>query len=113
MNKLIAALALMGIASSSLAGETLTRDQAVALMDECQAIRQQSIEIARQQELAACEAKSKRASDCDWLREPLQDNQNIGGRTLQTLFWDNPVCDQALKAEKYFRANPGKKKMKM
>ena len=30
------------------------------------------------------------------------------GRTKHGMFWGLPVCDQAFKAEKYFRMNPSK-----
>ena len=104
--QMLAGIALVLISSHGLC-EDITRQRASELMGECQSQRQQRIEPLRRDAIDDCINKQRKDPEyCERF------NRNFGERTAtgnrQGMFWDIPVCQQALAADHYFKRNPGR-----
>ena len=74
-------------------------------MNECQRQRAENIAPLREQAIEDCVNNRRRDREfCE------NHNRNFGerraGGTLPGMFWNLPVCEQAVAAERYFRMNP-------
>ena len=83
----------------------IDRAGAETLMAECQRQRAEHIAPLKEQAIEDCVARSlKDREACE------RHNQNYGertrGGTQGGMFWDLPVCQDAVAAEKYFKMNP-------
>ncbi len=83
----------------------IDRAGAEDLMQECQKQREENIAPLREQAIEDCVARNlKDREACE------RHNQNYGERTRggtgPGMFWDLPVCQDAVAAEKYFKMNP-------
>lgn len=91
--------------SASGAAEDITRQEAAALMIECQNQRAEKIAPLREQAIENCVNNQRRSREfCE------QHNRNFGertqGGTRPGLFWSLPVCERAVEADNFFRMNP-------
>ena len=96
--------------SGSVAAKEITRDEAAKLMEECQAQREQNIAPLREQAIEDCVTKQRRDREyCENFNRTFGNARpRANGTMIPGMFWDLPVCEQALSAERYFRMNPGK-----
>lgn len=94
--------------------EQITPAAAADLMEECQAQREQNIAPLREQAVEDCIVKKRRDRDyCESYNRTFGERRGIGGgRTVPGMFWDLPVCEKAVAAEKYFKMNPGSRAYK-
>jgi hypothetical protein len=102
----LAGVALVLFSSYGLC-EDINRQQASELMAECHAQRQQNIEPLKQEAIEDCiNRQLKDAEYCERF------NRNFGERsptgTRPAMFWDLPICQQALAADSYFKKYPGR-----
>jgi len=85
----------------------IDRAEAEALMAECQRQRAEKIAPLKKQAVEDCVARNLRDREsCE------RYNRNYGerthGGTRPGMFWNLPVCEEAIAAEKYFKMNPGR-----
>jgi hypothetical protein len=104
--QVLAATALVLFSSLGLC-EDITRQQAAELMQECRAQRQQNIAPLKQQAIDDCVNKQLLVEEtCERF------NRNFGERSptgnMRAMFWDLPVCEQAVAADNYFKKYPGR-----
>ena len=83
----------------------IDRAGAEALMAQCQQQRAENIAPLKEQAIEDCVARNLKTRDaCE------RHNQNYGERTQGGaqggMFWDLPVCQDAVAAEKYCKMNP-------
>ena len=103
---------LIGLATLILSGavlaEKITRDGAVELMEECQKQREENIAPLREQAIEDCVTKQRRDREyCESFNRTFGDARSrAGGGVIPGMFWELPVCEEAVAAEKYFRLNP-------
>ncbi|MEH6590950.1 MAG: hypothetical protein V7746_11860 [Halioglobus sp.] len=104
---------LIGIAtivlSTAVFADKITPDGAVELMGECQAQREESIAPLREQAITDCVAnKGRDQAYCESYNRTFGNARpRAGGGMIPGMFWDLPVCEKAVAAERYFRMNPG------
>ncbi|TQV78215.1 hypothetical protein FKG94_14185 [Exilibacterium tricleocarpae] len=110
MTKIAATPLLIVVLSAPLFAfaEAITREQALHLMDNCQAIRPEKIARLKEQEIQRCIENGRAADYCERYYATLGQARNTNGDYSPGLLWDEPVCKKALAAEKYFKANPRK-----
>ena len=91
--------------------EEITQESAEELMQECLKQREKNIAPLREESIEECVAKRGRDREyCENFNRPFGESRAIPGRGMQIgMFWELPVCDKALKAERYFKMNPGSK----
>ena len=106
---LIVGAITMILAGNVCAGE-ITAEQAPALLDQCQSQRQQQIAPLKAQAIDDCiNVKRKDKDYCERYYATFgQGGSTASGGRRAGMFWDLPVCVDALAAERYFRMNPGK-----
>ena len=96
------AMALSGFA----AAEKVSQADAAQLMQDCKSQRQEQIAPLKKQEIEQCISKGR--GDREYCERY---NRNFGEKTAGGarlgLFWDLPVCQKALAADRYFNMNPG------
>jgi hypothetical protein len=84
----------------------ISRAQAEELLQQCQAQRQENIAPLKQEAIEDCVTKSRDRDYCERF------NSNYGERTVtgaqRGMFWELPVCVQAINAEIYFKKYPGR-----
>ncbi|QFU75692.1 hypothetical protein EY643_08505 [Halioglobus maricola] len=88
--------------------EEVTREEGLALMDECQRQREENIAPLREQEIENCvDQQGKDRDYCERYNRDFGESRSTatGGMRLG-LFWDLPVCEDAFEAERYFKMNP-------
>ena len=105
-SKLVTLCASIFIATVCMAKE-VNREGAEALMAECQQQRAANIAPLKEQAIEDCVARNlKDREACE------RHNRNFGERThggrQPGLFWELPICTDAVAAERYFRMNPGR-----
>ncbi len=98
-------LYLLLLLSLTVSAEVIERGALEDLMAECQSQRQQHIAPLRQQAIEDCVSKRR------WERSRCENHfRTFGERhvtgTPAAMFWDLPVCQNALAAERHFRMNP-------
>ena len=111
MNKIIlttSALFLFFNVHYALA-EAITRDQAVQMMAECKTFRVQKIAPLKAKEIDRCVEKGKELASCERFYNDFGETYIAANGYQQIgMFWDAPICKQALDLEKYFGLYPGK-----
>ena len=111
MRKLIVLYSLLAIFLSpfAMSGE-MTRENASLLMAECQSQRTSGIAPLKEQAIADCISKKSGSEEyCERNNENFGENRRIGGVNRPGMFWDLPVCQEAISAEKYYKKYPSRK----
>ncbi len=102
----LAGIALVIFSSHGLC-EDITRPQAIELMEECRTQRQLNIEPLRKQAIDDCISKQLRDREyCERFQRNFGERSPTG--TVPAMFWDLPICQQALAADNYFKKYPGR-----
>ncbi|MBT4520132.1 MAG: DUF4124 domain-containing protein [Halieaceae bacterium] len=88
--------------------EELTRSGALELMEECQKQREENIAPLREQAIENCVTNRRRdRAHCESFNRTFGNARpRAGGGMIRGMFWELPVCKEAVSAEKYFRMNP-------
>lgn len=103
---------LVGLASVMLIGavfaEEVTREDALAMMEECQKQREVNIAPLREQAIEDCVNDRRRDREhCESFNRTFGNARPRGnGTMIPGMFWELPVCERAVAAERYFRMNP-------
>ena len=93
-------------ASLSVAGE-IRREDAEAVMAECQAERQRRIEPMRQEEITRCIEQRRGQRDyCERVNQDYGEVMHTPNGIMPGLFWELPICERAFQAERHFQMNP-------
>ena len=100
----IVTMALCGFA----AAKEITRGDALELMETCQTQRQENIAPLREQAIEDCVTRQGRDREhCESFNRTFGNARRRGnGTMIPGMFWDLPVCEKAVAAERYFRMNP-------
>jgi len=95
--------------SGSISAEDITRQEALELMDECQMQREENIAPLREQAIEDCVTNRRRDREyCESFNRTFGNARPRGnGTMIPGMFWELPICEQAVSAERYFRMNPG------
>lgn len=90
--------------------ESISREEVDALMMECKLFREQQIEPLRQIEIEQCvNDKGKELDYCTrFYKDYGETYTNRNGYVEMGMFWDSPICEQALELERYFKLYPSK-----
>jgi len=101
----------MIILSGTVFAEEITRDGALELMEECQKQREENIAPLRDQAIEDCVTKQRRDREHyeRFNRTFGNARPRAGGGMIRGMFWELPVCEQAVAAERYFRMNPSRR----
>ena len=93
------------------AGEEITRDGALELMEECQKQRKENIAPLREQAIEDCVTNKRRDREqCERFNRTFGNARpRAGGGMIPGMFWEIPVCEQAVAAEEYFKMNPSRR----
>jgi len=77
-------------------------------MEECQKLREENIAPLREQAIEDCVANKGRDREyCESFNRTFGNARpRAGGGMIKGMFWELPVCEQAVAAEKYFKMNP-------
>ena len=88
--------------------KSVTREGAVALMNECERQRKAKIAPLREQAIEDCISNGYGDRQyCERFNESFGDpTARAGGGMVPGMFWELPVCEQAVAAEKHFMLNP-------
>jgi len=87
----------------------VTRADAKAMLEDCQAQRTEEIAPLKAEQIQSCVAEgSMDKPACETFYAGYGDVRFAGGIATPGMFWELPVCQDALAAEKYFKKNPGK-----
>ena len=103
---------LVTIVTMALSGfdadKDITQDEARQLMDECQIQRAENIAPLREQAIEDCvNVRGRDREHCERFNRTFGNARRRGnGTMIPGMFWDLPVCEQAVAAERYFRMNP-------
>ena len=102
----IVTMALSGFA----AAKEVTRDEALGLMEECQKQREENIAPLREQAIENCITNRGRDREyCESFNRTFGNARpRAGGGMIPGMFWELPVCEEAVSAERYFRMNPSR-----
>ncbi len=100
-------VALFLLLQSAVYSAEINRSQAEELLQQCQAQRQENIAPLKQEVIEDCVTRQHRDRDyCERF------NRNYGERTVtgaqRGMFWDLPVCMQAVDAQNYFKKYPSR-----
>ena len=98
----------MLILSGAAFAEEITPEGALELMEECQKQREENIAPLREQAIEDCVAnKGRDREHCESFNRTFGNARPRGnGTMIPGMFWDLPVCEEAVAAEKYFKMNP-------
>ena len=95
------------LVTGSVFAKDITRDDAAALMEECQRQREEHIAPLRNQAIEDCVNQGKERDYCERFNRTFGNARPRGkGTMIPGKFWDLPVCKDAAAAENYFRMNP-------
>lgn len=88
------------------AGE-IRREDAAAVMQQCQAERRRRIVPLRRAEIQQCmeQGVGDRAY-CERFHRDFGEVVHTPNGVMPGLFWDLPICERAFQAENYFLLNP-------
>ena len=102
---------VMIILSGTVFAKEITRDGALELMEECQKQREENIAPLREQAIEDCVTKQRRDREyCERFNRTFGNARpRAGGGMIPGMFWELPVCQQAVAAERYFRMNPSRR----
>lgn len=104
--QILAGSALVIFSSHGLC-EDITRPQAIELMEECRSQRQLNIEPLRKQAIDDCINRQLRDQEyCERFHRNFGERSPTGN--VPAMFWDLPVCEQAVAADNYFKKYPGR-----
>ena len=106
--KQMLSILLLSLVSVAAYSQPINREQAAQLMSQCQQERARNIAPLKEQAIEDC--VNRRVSDretCERRNRNFGERSNVGAAT--GMFWDLPVCQQALEAEQFFKRNPGAK----
>jgi hypothetical protein len=97
--------------SGFTAAEEVTRADPPALMSECQKQREENLAPLREQAIEDCvTGQGKDRAYCERFNSTFGNARpRAGGGMIPGMFWELPVCTQAVAAEQYFRKYPSKK----
>ena len=99
----VATLALSGQGAAA----DISRQEAEALMAECQSQRQQHIAPHKEKAIDDCINKQRRDKEyCERFYRSY--GERTAGGTQPGMYWGLPVCEKAVEAERYFSMNPRK-----
>ena len=103
----LSAIISISLSVSAIARE-ITQDEALELMEDCQRQREENISPLRQQAIEDCVNNQRRDRDhCERFNRTFGNARPRGnGTMIPGMFWDLPVCEEAVAAERYFRMNP-------
>lgn len=87
--------------------EEIHRDQAEALMAQCQEERQAHIAPLRDEAIELCVTEGR--GDREYCERYNRDFGERSAHGAPAMFWDLPSCVKADAAQRYFRMNPGRK----
>jgi hypothetical protein len=112
--QILFAVVTMALSGFSVA-EEITRDDAIELMESCQNQREENIAPLKEQAIEDCVTKQRRDREyCENFNRTFGNARPRGnGTMIPGMFWDLPVCQTAVGAERYFRMNPGKRAYKV
>ena len=101
--------------SGSISSDEITKDDALELMDECQRQREENIAPLREQAIEDCVTNRRRDREhCESFNRTFGNARPRGnGTMIPGMFWDLPVCEKAVAAERYFRMNPSSRVYKL
>jgi hypothetical protein len=103
---LLAGFALLLFSNHGLC-EDITRQQVSGLMAECRAQRQQKIEPLKREAIDDCINRQRRdPEECERFNRTFGERSPTGN--TRAMFWDLPICEQAVAADNYFKKNPGR-----
>ena len=107
--QILVAIITITLSGFSAANE-ITRDEALRLMEECQKQRQENIAPLREQAIEDCVTKQRKdRAYCERYNRTFGNARpRGGGGMIPGMFWELPVCEQAVGAERYFKMNPGR-----
>lgn len=97
------------LSTTSIARE-VSKVEAKDLMVDCQDQREEKIAPLREEAIQRCVADDRGdRAYCERYNATFGNAVALpGGGAYPGLFWDLPICVQAVEAEKYFKLNPGK-----
>jgi len=101
--------AIISIALSVFASASdISREDASDLMEECQSQREESIAPLREQAIEDCVTKKRKDREyCESVNKTFGNARaRKNGTMIPGMFWDLPVCEEAVAAEKHFKMNP-------
>lgn len=110
-----AIIILLVSASIMIAGKVCAREisaeQAPGLMEECQQQRQQQIAPLKAQAIDDCiNVQRKDEAYCERFNATYgQGGTTASGGRRPGMFWDLPICEEAMAAKRYFRQNPDRR----
>jgi hypothetical protein len=104
-------IALSGVC----AAEEITRDGALELMEACQKQREENVAPLREQAIEDCVTKQRKDREyCERFNRTFGNARPRGnGTMIPGMFWNLPVCETAVAAERYFRMNPSSRVYKL
>jgi len=93
------------------AGEEITHDGVSELMEECQKQREGNIAPLREQAIEDCVTNRGRDRQyCERFNRTFGNARpSASGGMIPGMFWEIPVCEQAVAAEEYFKKNPSRR----
>jgi hypothetical protein len=106
-----ALFAIISVALSVFAtANGISRDDASELMEECQRQREESIAPLREQAIEDCVTNRRRDREyCESFNRTFGNARpRANGTMIPGMFWDLPVCEKAIAAERYFKMNPSR-----
>ncbi len=103
-------LLLAGVLGAAGAGaETITRDQLSTLLADCNRARQEKLTVAQDAQIKACVERGWQLDYCEHRYEHYGERIERPNTTnVVGLFWDLPICEKAIAAERYFAIHPAK-----
>jgi len=104
-------MAVLFFNTSDAFATSTSRDQALQMMEECKVFRIQQINPLKAELINKCvNEKGKELASCQRFYNDFGETYIAANGYQQIgLFWDAPICKQALELEKYFRLYPSKK----
>jgi hypothetical protein len=108
--KIIMWVSVSMMITGNVCAREITPQQVPALLEECQNQRQQQIAPMKAQAIDDCiNVQRKDEAYCERFNATYgQGGSTASGGRRAGMFWDLPVCVDALAAERYFRMNPDK-----
>ena len=96
------------MASEMVVAREISREEALALEEECARQREERIAPMREQEIEKCVTQHRRDRRyCESFHRDFGEGfRNANGTWNPGLFWELPVCEDAFSAERYFKMHP-------
>lgn len=104
------ALAAMLLVSLAAQAETVKRSELDGLLSSCDSQRQAKLKPHRDAKVAECIDDGKQREYCQQYYADYGERMHRRGPgSTVGAFWNIPICEKAIAAERYFGMNPGKK----